>query len=74
MDYQHIVLSRLLHLFSPSSLSKEMASNHAYGRTNYPVDPSNIMVFCQTPMLHAAVEHSLKFDPLDLVQHNPTAL
>lgn len=25
-------------------------------------------------ILHAAVEHSLKFDPLDLVQHNPTAL
>lgn len=25
-------------------------------------------------ILHAAVEHSLKFDPLDLVQYNPTGL
>lgn len=39
--------------------------------------PVTLCCFCQTPnenILHAALEHSLKFDPLDLVQYNPAAL
>lgn len=54
-----------------------MVTNHALSRTNYPVDPYNIMLFLSNHnenVLHASQEHSLKFDPLDLVQYNPAAL